>query len=741
MRTSLQTKASILVTLVILAISIVSAYLFMSSYSRSREKALIERGLALSYALSKAAEEGLVHEDLDLIKKASAIVEAPDVIVAQVFSDIWEAVDSYPIDRLKEPPNQAAVLHFRTGSSPFSIRIHGGYEFYSPIFFRVSEGSRPVVIGFVRIILSSVAIQKEIEKVIIADIAVAALITLLAIVAINILIRRLVINPVIGLYESVSRFKNGAEPEDAPETGRPADEIRELSAEFHRMCRAVREKEKKLIESEGRIKSLFDRVEHAIFRVDKDGRVIEKNLRFEEMFGEVGRLCEILSGEKRAADCLQKAFSERDLHREEGVIGKDGQELVVLLSLYSDLDGNGNIAGFDGYMIDITEKKRLEERLLRSQKLEAVGTLAGGIAHDFNNLLTAIIGYSEIMLDKVKEDDPLHQYAGIIHSAAERGAELTKRILNLARKEKMETKMVDVNESVRSSLELLRRSFPKSIEIVTSLKEGLPKIKADPSQIQQVILNLAVNAKDAMPAGGRLRVETDAEGMEESATGDSAGGSGGYVKVSVSDSGTGMNRDMQNKIFDPFFTTKEIGKGTGLGLYMVHSIVNNHGGYINLYSEPGKGTRFTIYLPIVRGMDSEALTETPDLRGSETILVVDDEEYVRGMCKDLLTVLGYKVLLAEDGNAGVRVLRENRDEIALVLLDMVMPRMGGNEVFSALKAIKPEVRILLCSGYSADGFAGIDRLLQNGASGFIQKPFSRQKVAGAIKKALSGKVQ
>ena len=305
----------------------------------------------------------------------------------------------------------------------------------------------------------------------------------------------------------------------------------------------------------------------------------------------------------------------------------------------------------------------------------------------------------------------------------------------------MEAKMVDVNESVRNSLELLQGSFPKNIEIVANLKEGLPKIKADPSQMQQVILNLAVNAKDAMPAGGRLNIETEVEGAENGTTGPVAAGPGGYVKVSVSDNGVGMDKDMQNKIFDPFFTTKEIGKGTGLGLYMVHSIVNNHGGYINLYSESGKGTRFTIYLPIAHGTENEALRETPDLRGSGTILVIDDEEYVRGMCNDLLTALGYKVLLAEDGNAGIRVLRANRDEIALVLLDMIMPRMGGNEVFLALKAIKPDVRILLCSGFSADGFAGIDRLLQNGASGFIQKPFSRQKVAGAIKKALSEEMQ
>lgn len=736
MRTSLQTKASLFVTLIIIVISLISTYLFTSAHSRSKDKGLIARGTALSYSLSKAAEEGLINEDLDLIKKSSNIVRAPDVILAQVFSDIWEAVDAYPLDRLKEAPDPYAVGHFKEESSPVSIKTHDGYDFYSPIFFKASEESPPITVGFVRIVLSSAAIQKELRKIVAVNVAVSAAITLLAIISINILIRRLVISPVMALYRSVSRFKNGALPDDTVITQQPTDEIRELSREFYQMCLTVREKEKRLIDSEGRIKSLFERVEHAIFRLDQDGRIVEKNLRFEEMFGEVGRLCEILAGEKKATDCLRSVLSENALHREEKVIDRDGNELSVLLSLYPETGEAGSVKGFDGYIIDMTDKKRLEERLLRSQKLEAVGTLAGGIAHDFNNLLTAIIGYSEIMLERVKDEDPLHQYADIIHNAAEKGAELTRRILNLARKEKMETKLLDMNESVRNSLELLQRSIPRNIEIVTNLKESLPKIKADSSQMQQVILNLAVNARDAMPDGGRLTVETDVEGMKNGGKQGSVGEERGFVKLSVSDTGIGMDKGTQDKIFDPFFTTKEMGKGTGLGLYMVHSIVNNHGGYINLYSEPDRGTRFAIYLPIASDLENEASHEDRDLRGSETILVIDDETYVREMCRDILTPLGYKVLLAEDGPAGIETFRGKREEIALVVLDMIMPRLSGNEVFSALKTIKPEVRVLLCSGYSSNGFAGIDRLLQSGASGFVQKPFSRQNIAAAIKDVL-----
>ncbi len=736
MRTSLQTKASLFVTLVIVAISIVSTWLFTSAYSRSKERGLIARGTALSYSLSKAAEEGLINEDLNLIKKASAIVRAPDVTLAQVFSDIWEAVDSYPIERLKEVPEPYAVAHFREQASPISIKIHDGYDFYSPIFFKASEESAPITVGFVRLVLSSAAIQEEIRRIVVTNVTVSAVITLLAIISINILIRRLVINPVMRLYRSVSNFKNGALPDDAVGPGQPADEIRELSGEFYQMCLAVREKEKLITESEKRIKSLFERVEHAIFRLDRDGMIIEKNSRFEDMFGEVNSLCEVLSGGKRASDCLQRTSSETALHREEGVIGKYGNELTVFLSLYADADESGGIKGYDGYIIDITEEKRLEERLLRSQKLEAVGTLAGGIAHDFNNLLTAIIGYSEIMLDKVKDGDPLHQYAAIIHDAAEKGAELTKRILNLARKEKLEAKLLDLNDCVRTSMELLQRSLPKYMEIITNLKKDLPRIKADPSQMQQVILNLAVNARDAMPDGGRLTIETDVQGMGNGTKEDRGGDMAGFVKLSVSDTGIGMDKGTQSKIFDPFFTTKEMGKGTGLGLYMVHSIVNNHGGYINLYSEPGNGTRFAIYLPVAPEAEDESSDEIRDIGGTETVLVIDDEAYIREMCRDILTPLGYKVVIAEDGAAGIEVFRRKKEDIDLVILDMIMPGIGGNEVFPVLKTIRPDVKILLCSGYSSSGFAGIDRLLQNGASGFIQKPFSRHNIALAIKNAL-----
>ncbi|MEJ2696132.1 MAG: response regulator [Candidatus Sulfobium sp.] len=734
MRISLRTRVLVLVTLVIVVIGVVTTCFFTAAFKRSEERGLVRRGTALSYALSRAAEEGLVNEDLDLIKKASDIIKAPDVTLVQVYSDLWDAIDAYPVESMREPAQPAAMDHFSESVEPLSIRGADGYDFYRPIFFRASKESAPIAIGYVRVALSSASIRQELREIIIADIAVSGLITLLAIMSINILIGRFVIRPVTRLYRSVSMFKEGVLPEENVAQG-PGDEIRELSGEFSAMCKSLKEKEDKLVESEKRVRSLFERVEHAIFRLDSGGAVVEANGRFREMFGEVSGICEIF-GQKESTDCLGKKLPERGIHLERRAVGKGGEELVISLALYPEIAGDGSLTGMDGYIIDITEKKRLEERLIRAQKMEAVGTLAGGMAHDFNNLLTAILGYSEIILSMSKEGDPFYRPATVIHDAAQRGADFGQKILSISRKEKIETRPVNVNDIVRYSIELLQHSIPKNIEIIATLAHGLPLINADPSQVQQVIINLAVNSRDAMGGGGKLLIETSAVGSERGAAG-SLEGERGFVRLSVSDTGGGMDRATQGKIFDPFFTTKEIGKGTGLGLYIVHSIVTNHGGYINLYSEPSQGTRFNIYLPVAREEATEEAGLDPNIRGSGTILVVDDEPDVRELCRDMLEPLGYEVVTAESGNEAIRIYRELRDKVSLVVLDMIMPKMGGNEVFQVLKTVNQDVRVLLCSGYSRNGFGGIEEILKQGALGFIQKPFSQRTIAISVKKALS----
>ncbi|MEJ2683884.1 MAG: ATP-binding protein [Candidatus Sulfobium sp.] len=735
MRISLRTKVVVLVTLVIVIIGAVTTFLFTAAFRRSEEGGLVKRGAALSYALSRAAEEGLVNEDLDLIKKASDIIRAPDVTLVQVYSDLWDAVDAYPVEMLNKPAQPQAVAHFRHSNEPFSLRGDGGYDFYRPIVFRASGGSPPITIGFVRVSLSTSSTIAQLKKIIVADVAVSGLIILLAILSINILVGRLVIKPVTGLYRSVSMFKKGILPEENAEEG-AGDEIRELSREFAVMCRSLKEKEDRLVESEKRVRSLFERVEHAIFRLDAEGSVVEANGRFREMFGDVTGICEIF-GEYEAIDCLGKTLPEKGVHVERNVTGRNGEERSIFLSLYPERADDGALTGLDGYIIDVTEKKKLEERLIRAQKMEAVGTLAGGMAHDFNNLLTAILGYSEIILSMTTEGDQFHRPATVIYEAAQRGADFGRKILSMTRKEKIEARAVNVNDIVRRSMELLQHSIPKNVEIVTRLTDGVPLIKADPSQIQQVIINLAVNARDAMPQGGRLLIETSVVGSENGAANSLEGYEGGFIRLSISDTGGGIDRATQGKIFDPFFTTKEMGKGTGLGLYIVHSIITNHGGYINLYSEPSQGTRFNIYLPVAREEEPEDRSPDDDIRGSGTILVVDDEPDVRELCIDMLEPLGYTIMTAESGNEAIRIYREKGESISLVVLDMIMPKMGGNEVFQVLKTINPEVRVILCSGYSRNGFGTIEEILMQGAQGFIQKPFSRRTIALSVKKTLS----
>ncbi len=398
---------------------------------------------------------------------------------------------------------------------------------------------------------------------------------------------------------------------------------------------------------------------------------------------------------------------------------------------------------------DISERRRAEaqqrhlsEQLQRAQKLEAIGTLASGIAHDFNNILAGILGYAELISYQTREGEPFHKAAAVIGQAAERGASLARKILMVARKERPERQFVDLNALVGIAADLLRRSLPANVDLVLSLDKELPLLAADAAQIDQVIMNLATNARDAMPDGGRLTIETalaaPAEVVDEDE--DKTAPSSGYLRLSVSDTGVGMDEETQRRVYDPFFTTKGTGRGTGLGLFIVHTVVSNHGGQVRLYSEPGRGTRISVYLPFAHGEAVREVRRQEDLRGSSTVLVIDDELPVREICKDLLTPLGYTVLTAGDGEEGVRLYREQPGRIDVVLLDMVMPKMEGREVFEELRKIRDDARVIICSGYSPGGFTGIEALIAAGARGFVQKPFSLLAVGTAIKEALAGAV-
>jgi nitrogen-specific signal transduction histidine kinase/ActR/RegA family two-component response regulator len=387
-------------------------------------------------------------------------------------------------------------------------------------------------------------------------------------------------------------------------------------------------------------------------------------------------------------------------------------------------------------IMDISERKKLEAQFFQAQKMESIGTLAGGVAHDFNNLLGGILGYASFMKAKMEEDHPFFKYIDTIEKSATRAAQLTSQLLGLARDGRYDTRPLDLNEIVEETLGILGSTIDKSIEIKTDLLGHLPTVEADSGQLQQALLNLCVNARDAMTDGGELSVVTGIETITEGYAKVHEGAKeGAYVTLSVTDTGMGMDEETLNRIFEPFFTTKEEGKGTGLGLAMVYGVVKNHDGFVYVRSEPGTGSTFKMHLPISGMPETKAPAQrAAPVGGSELILVVDDEEPIRALTRETLESFGYRVLLAEDGRDAISIFKERKDEIALVILDMVMPKMGGRETFVGLKEIRADVKALLSTGYSQSGRA--QEILNSGVRGFIQKPYKLNDLLRTVRKSL-----
>ena len=388
---------------------------------------------------------------------------------------------------------------------------------------------------------------------------------------------------------------------------------------------------------------------------------------------------------------------------------------------------------------DVTDQRRLEDELRQAQKMEAVGNLAGGIAHDFNNLLTAMCGYSEFILGDEEASDSVRRSATQIARAAESATALTRQLLAFSRKQILQPRVLDLNEVVTTVERMLGRVIGEHITLETSLDGGLGHVKADPGQIEQVILNLAVNARDAMPGGGTIVVETANVEIDEAAARQHVGlEEGSYVVLSVSDTGPGIDPEVVERVFDPFFTTKPIGEGTGLGLSTAYGIVTQSGGYIGVYSEPGRGATFKIYLP--RVLD-EAPAEPVPLPanvegGSETILLVEDEEIVRGIATEILQRSGYTVLAAATPEDALAVAERQPGTIDLLLTDVVMPKMGGRDLAVRVCALRPGIKVLYTSGYT-DAAIVHHGVLGEGPA-FLQKPFTRKVLLRRVREALDG---
>jgi PAS domain S-box-containing protein len=417
---------------------------------------------------------------------------------------------------------------------------------------------------------------------------------------------------------------------------------------------------------------------------------------------------------------------------------KDGTELWTLVETTPFFDDHGEYAGALGMITDVTDRRRMEEQLRQSQKLEAVGRLAGGVAHDFNNLLTAILGDADAISEGLPARDPLREDVGEIRAAAHKAAMLTRQLLAFGRKQAAEPRVLDVGETVGAMERLLRRLIGENIDLTVACPAGLWSVRADPGQIEQVIVNLAVNARDAMPGGGRLTIETsNVELRGDDVRRHIEAAPGPYVMVAVSDTGSGMSPEVQAHLFEPFYTTKGRGGGTGLGLSTVYGIVKQCGGCIWVYSEAGRGTTFKIYLPRVdqRPEAEETRPEPARARGTETLLVVEDEAMVRAMAVRVLRGAGYTVLDAGDGVEACQVLADAGDrKIDLLVADVIMPRLGGPELAARLRETRPELRVLFVSGYT-------DRALDlQGELGprtaFLSKPFAGAQLAAKVREVL-----
>jgi PAS domain S-box-containing protein len=527
------------------------------------------------------------------------------------------------------------------------------------------------------------------------------------------------------------------------ENGRPA-RLRGVMVDISERKQA----ELALREAEEKYRSLFENAVEGIYQSTPDGRFLTVNPALVRMAGfesadEMIRTWtdiehQVYVDPQRRRDFLREIVQRGEVRDFEGeVFVKDGSTRWISQCARAVRDAQGRVDHIEGRVLDVTEKKRLEQQFLQAQKMEAIGRLAGGVAHDFNNLLMIINGYCEILLDGVGPDDPAREPLDEIRQAGQRAATLIHQLLAFGRRQIFAPQVIDLNAVVQDVERMLRRVIGEDIDLVLELTAtGL--VKADPAQLQQVLMNLVVNSRDAMPTGGRLVIRTELVHLHESRCADRPEvRSGYYVLLAVSDTGCGMDEDTKARVFEPFFTTKGQGKGTGLGLATVYGIIQQSEGHIEVESAAGRGTRFRIYLPCVspepQEPDSSADSQAP-LRGRENVLLVEDEPGVRGIVARTLRSLGYQVLEAPQGDVALTRSDEFQGTIHLLVTDVVLPGMGGREIADALTARRPGIKVLYLSGYTGD--AVLRRGVQEHEVAFLQKPFSTAMLARKVRAVL-----
>ncbi|HXQ27595.1 MAG TPA: response regulator [Candidatus Acidoferrales bacterium] len=502
-----------------------------------------------------------------------------------------------------------------------------------------------------------------------------------------------------------------------------------------------------LRESEARYRSLVQNATYGMFLAEEpEGKLLDANPALAAMLGydSVDGLlriqhtrklyCNPADQDKIIAEYMRRGRADATVEWKR----KDGKIVTVRLNGRHATGADGKSECAEVIVEDITERMALEKQLVQAQKFEAIGQLAGGIAHDFNNMLGAILGWADMGIEETESGSRLHRHFDKVHQQAERAAALTRQLLAFARRQILEPRNVDLNQMAIETLSLLEKVIGSNIEIKANLAPNLSVVRADPTQVEQVLMNLCINARDAMPGGGSLIIETSNTALDERFCAlQPLARPGVYAMLSVTDTGTGMDAATLDRIFEPFFTTKELGKGTGLGLATVYGIVRQHGGFVHVYSELGTGSTFRAYFPVSAvspESPAQAVDAGPIQGGSETILVAEDHEGLRELAQETLAGLGYQIVLAIDGEQAMQEFRAHRDRIDLALLDVMLPKINGPEIYARIREEKPDLRVIFATGYSPD----IDLLRKVQAQGLpvLQKPYSSRDLAHKIRETL-----
>jgi PAS domain S-box-containing protein len=536
----------------------------------------------------------------------------------------------------------------------------------------------------------------------------------------------------------------------------PKDEIGDLTLAMQTLASNFKESLIQLKDSEKKYRELVDNLSDWVWEVDEKGRYTYASKAIKELLGysssEIIGISPFDLMPDNEATRIKRIFSEYINEKQSFSalkninLHKDGHEVILETSAQPIIDENGILRGYRGIDRDITDRElavqeqaRLEEQLYQAQKMESIGRLAGGVAHDFNNILSAINGYAELSLIKMDPDNPYRKDMSTILESGQRAARLTQQLLAFSRKQIIKQEQLNINNELKEINKMLRRLLGEDIEIETYYSEDIWPVKTDRSQLEQVIINLAVNARDAMPHGGKLTIETTNVTLDESYIKKYYDmKAGDYVMLAITDNGQGMAKEVMEHIFEPFYTTKDMTKGTGLGLATVHGIIKQNGGEINVYSEPEKGTTFKIYLPRAGGNNNKKdLLPAPSSHaphGTETILLVEDDELVRNLSFDILTNQGYTVLVAQDGLEALDMCQGYQGHINLLLTDVVMPKMSGTELAEKITKFYPVIHILFMSGYTENAIVQ-NGILKSGVN-FVHKPITPQILSLTVRKIL-----